>query len=253
MPSAGGDADPRLAKSLDAYAGDPTAARRAEVLAAFVDAQVLAALAAVATGHEIARTTGLPAESGAELSLLLLEDGEGARALPVCSDLEALRRWRLDARPIPLTGAQAAAAALEQGAAHVLIDPVGAGVSVGPSELASLAAGWVPVPGSNLASRTGPRPDLRAPAVLPPGLVDALAVPLAGEGLLSARLLEGPNGRLVLGVAARRPLGAPALAALAQRVVHALGDALPGEGLELQQVHPRGPGVTVLRRWRVRR
>lgn len=251
MHSPDGEADPRLAQALAAYAPDPTPAARAELLAAFVDAQVLTGLTAVATGHETAAATGLPAESGAELSLLLLETADGARALPVFTDLGALRRWRLDARPVPLTGAQACAAASDEGARHVLVDPQGAAVALEPAEVAALAAGRVPVPGSNLSARRITHATLTTPERPDPHLVRALRTALACERLLAARLLSGPDG-LALGVAARQPLAAHELAALAQRVVRALGPVLPADGLDLIQVPSKGPGLSVLsrRRWR---
>lgn len=251
MHSPTGEPDPRLARALLAHTAHASAVARAEVLASLIDAQVLAPLSAAATGHELAAATGLPAESGAELSLMLLESSDGARALPVFSDIGSLRRWRLDARPVPLTGAQACAAAQEQGASHVLLDPGGAAVALGPVELAALATGWVPVPGSSLSSRTQTHEELHEATSPPPALVEALVTALAAERLTSARLLQGPDG-LVLGVSTRRPLEPAALAALGQRVAGALGATLPADGLQLQQVPVRGPGLSLLRRRRFR-
>jgi hypothetical protein len=140
-----GEADARLAAALER----PQA--RAELLAALVGARVFAAITATSTAEHTAEKTGLRAESSAEMAVVLLESAEGSRALPVFQDLQALKRWRLDARPVPLTGAQACAAALDERADALLLDPAGAAVVV--SELASLATGWVPVPGSSLSSR----------------------------------------------------------------------------------------------------
>jgi len=71
-------------------------------------------------------------------------------------------------------------------------------------------------------------------------------VALAGEGLRSARLLDGPDGP-VLGVAADTPLTPAGLAALAQRIMQRLGADLPADGLDLAQVPVQGPGQQVLR------
>lgn len=237
-----GEADVRLAAAL--AAGD-----RAAVLAALVDARVFAAITATATSEHTA-DTGLRAESSAEMAVVLLEAPDGSRALPVFQDLVALRRWRLDARPVPLTGPQACAAALDEKATALLLDPAGTAVVV--TELSTLAQGWVPVPGSSLASRRG-EAELQAPAVpAPRRLVAALRRGLAGEDLWSARLLAGPDGP-VLGIAARRDLPPEELAALAHRLVQRLGSALPPEGLDLAQVPVDGPGQLVLRRGRLRR
>lgn len=235
-----GAPDPRLARALQ----HPE--QVSELHAALVDARVFAAITATATAEHAAEATGLRAESSAEMAVVLLEAPDGSRALPVFPDLLALRSWRVDARPVPLTGAQACAAALDEGATAVLVDPAGAAVTV--TDLATLAAGWVPVPGTRLASRradTALRPPAAPP---PPALVRALRAALQGEGLRSARLLDGPDGP-VLGVCAATELAPAELAALAQRLVQRLGADLPATGLDLAQVPRRGPGHEVLGGW----
>jgi hypothetical protein len=237
-----GTADPRLARALSAY--DGSAAVHAEVLAALVDARVFAPVTATATAEHVEEGTGLRAESSAELAVLLLATGEGDRALPVFSSTAAMRQWRLDVRPVALTGPEAAQAAVEQGASALLVD---AQIAIG--ELADLAAGWVPVVGSRLATRAG-EVRLTEPPEVPEELVTALRAALGGEDLRAARLLAGPDG-LVLGVAPRGPTDPAQLAALAARVVDRLGSALPPDGLDLAHVEPRGPGRDLLRRrWR---
>ena len=237
-----GTAEPRLAAALSA--GVATPATRAELLAALADARVFAGITATATGIEPA-AGGLRADSGAQMAVVLLETVDGSRALPVASDLGALRRWRLDARPVPLTGQQAAAAALDEGAGTLLLDPAGAAVALDAAEVAALARGWVPVTGSSLAARrtTGglTEPDDAAD----PALVTALRAALAGESLRGARLLSGPDGPVV-GVVPAGALGAAELAALAGRVVRRLGPALPPAGLDLTVVAADGPGEQLL-------
>jgi hypothetical protein len=248
-PDDQGQPDPRL---VDALARPDSPEARAALLAALVDARVFAGITAVATAEQTAAATGLRAESSAEMAVLLLEAPDGTRALPVFPDLLALRRFRLDARPVPLTGAQACAAAREEGAAAVLVDPAGAARALDAAEVRALADGWVPVAGTGLASRHADT--ALEPATAPPVLAGALRTALAGERLRSARVLRGPDG-LVLGVAARRPLPPAELAALAARVVARLGDALPADGLDLTQVPAHGPGEELLRRarWGLRR
>ncbi len=231
-----GASDPRLTAAL-------AGTNRAELLASLVDARVFVAITATTTALETT-ADGLRAESSAEMAVVLLEAPDGSRALPVFSDLGALTRWRVGARPVPMSGAQACAAALDEGATAVLLDG-----RVSVTELADLARGWVPVPGSGLAARRGEAllEELAVPA--PRGLAKALRRVLAGEGLVSARLLAGPDG-LVLGIAPRRALEPAALAALAQRIVQQLGADLPAAGLDLAQVRARGPGQEVLGRFR---
>ena len=142
---------PPLPAALDAWRQAPTRAARASALAALVDATVYACISATSTGEHRNASTGLRAESGAELAVLLLEASDGTRALPVFSDLDQLKKWRLDARPQRLTGAQACAAALDEQAATVVLDPSGAALALDPDEVRTVAQGWVPVPGSSLA------------------------------------------------------------------------------------------------------
>ena len=243
-----GEADPRLRQALDQ---PPSAQAHAEICAALGDAGVLAAVAATATGHVTAAATGLRAESGAELAVLLIEAADGSRALPVFTDSTELRRWRIDARPVQLSGAQACAAALDESARHLVIDPAGRAAVLDLSELTAVAQGWVPVAGTGLSSRRGDT-RLEAPrADHPQELVAALRAALAPERLAAARLLEGPDG-LVVGVTASPQLDPAELAALAQRVMDRLGPALPPAGLGLAQVPARGPGLALIKRSRFR-
>ena len=242
-----GAADPRLVTALRADDGSPGA--RAEVLAALAAARVFVAITATSTAEHVERGTGLRAESSAEMALVSMVASDGERAVPAFCAVTDVQRWRRDVRPVPVAATYLARAALDDGAAALLLDPQAAAVPVRRSELATLAAGYVPVAGGPLATRrttealtTPPPPD--------PGLVRALAAALAPERPRAARLLAGPGG-LVLGVAPRRPLDPPALAALAQRVLTRLGPALPADGLDLAVVPPTGPGHPVIRRgWR---
>lgn len=236
-------ADPLLADALAAWVLTPTRAARASVLAALGDATVYAAVTATATGEHLDEGTGLRAESGAELAVLLLEASDGTRALPVFSDLDQLRRWRLDARPQRLKGAEACAAANDEGADQVVLDPATAAMVLTRDELTSLAAGWVPVPGSALATSTTAQA-LTAPSEVDPTMLAALRQALRPEPVRAARLLQGRDG-LVVGVVPRRALGPADLAAMAQRLITALGTALPAEGLGLMQVPAHGPGHPV--------
>lgn len=235
-----------------ALAADPTvAAGRAGVLAALLDARVFATVTATATGVEQAPSTGLKAESTTELAVVLIALPDGSRALPVFSDLLAMRSFGADARPVPMTGRQACAAALEQGAEAVVLDPAGRALALSVDEVRALAAGWVPVPGSSLASRRTTE-QLASPAAAPVALLAALSRAVAPERLRAARLLEGTDGP-VLGVTPRRPLAPADVAALAARVRDRLGPDLPPAGLDLTVVPQAGPGLVLATRGRFRR
>lgn len=256
-----GGCDPRLSQALGAAGSTPN---RAAVLAALLDARVFATITATATGERrtaAASATGeRPAmtgsESQAQMAIVLLAAPDGARALPVFSDLLALRTWRPDARPVPLTGGQACAAALEQHAVALVLDPGVRDITIDGQELPSLARGWVPIPGSSLAARRGGAVDGEALDV-PAPLFAALHRAVAPEDLRAARLLPGPDGP-VLGVAPSHPLDPAALAALAARVLDRLGPDLPPDGLDLTVIPDDGPGLVLLptpgvRRWHRRR
>lgn len=237
-----GRADARLVAALAAH--DGSAPRRAETLAALVGARVFSALRATSTREHVAAGTGLRAESSAEMAMLGLRGSSGGLAVPLFPDGHDVQRWQAGARPVPLQGPQACAAALDQGAVAVLLDPLGAAVVLDAVELGSLARGWVPVPGSALAARSTVTA-LRAPrGPVDPALLEALGAALEPEPVAAARVLEGPEGQ-VLGLVLRATLDAAGLAALAGRLVGRLGAALPATGLDVTVVQADGPGVPV--------
>ena len=238
-----GDADPRLAAAL--AGGCSTPADLAALHAALLGARVLVPLTAVAAETRVTEF-GLRADSKAEMALMTLVI-DGAAALPVFSSLAQLQAWSPLARPIPMSGAQACQSAMEQGAVAVVLDPAGAGLTV--RALADLARGWVPVAGADLAVRHTTAALTALVADPDPALVKALSAAVAGEQLLAARLLQGPDG-LVLGVLPRTGTDPAGLAALAARVVGRLGAALPADGLDLAQVEADGPGLDLLPRRR---
>jgi len=234
-----GGADPRLAAALSELAARPTAARRAEVLAALVGARVFAPVTARSTAEHGEQGTGLRAESSAEMVLLSLVGSAGGRAVPLFVDAAGAVGFRPGARPVPLPGPEACAAALQDGAVAVLLDPPGAALALTGSELQELALGRVPVSGAPLsAARTATA--LTSPATADPELLGRIAAALRGEPVRAARLLEGPDGP-VLGLVPATTLEPAALAALAGRVLPRVG---AGE-LAVAVVPAAGPGLPV--------
>jgi hypothetical protein len=118
-----GAPDPRLVAGL--AAGDAGTVR-----VALLSARLLVPV--VAMGEE---------STGAEMAVPGLVGADGRRALPVFSGVEALAAWRSDARPVPMSGAQAVAAAQDEGYAALVLDVAGP-VShvVETADLAVLAA-----------------------------------------------------------------------------------------------------------------
>ena len=118
-----GLADPRLAAAL---AANDAAAVRTLLLTARLLVPV------VATGDEA---------HAAELAVPGLIGADGRRALPVFSGVETLQAWRNDARPVPMPGVQAVAAAADEGYDALVLDVAGPVAHViDTADLAVLAA-----------------------------------------------------------------------------------------------------------------
>lgn len=237
-----GLADPGLAGALAEWAADPGSRTRAQALAALSTARVFAAVTARSTAEHVDPGTGLRAESTAEMALVTLA-GSSGRGVPVFLDVPTVTGFADGARPVALTGAELCRAALDDGAVAVVVDPPGAAMVLGASEVAELAAGRVPVTGARGLSARTTREQLTAPATADPGLLASLATALRGEPVRRARLLEGPDGP-VLGVVGA--YGPAELTALAAR----LAPRLP-RPLDLAVVPADGPGLPVplKRRW----
>jgi hypothetical protein len=102
-----GAIDPRLAAALDA--GDDLAIRTMLL-------EVRLLVPVVALGEE---------SSEVEMAVPRIVNAAGEAALPVFSSYDALRAWRPDARPVPMLGEQAVAAAIGEGYSAVVLDLAG--------------------------------------------------------------------------------------------------------------------------------
>jgi len=67
----------------------------------------------------------MPADGEAEMAVPALVNEAGKRALPVFSSYAALRAWRADARPVPMSGARVMAGARAEGYDGVVLDVAG--------------------------------------------------------------------------------------------------------------------------------
>jgi hypothetical protein len=117
-----GSADADLVAAVAAHAADP--ARLPEVLAVLHRARVLAPVVAL-LGETGTTAGGLVHDKTADIAVPVLVDPEGARALPVFTDLSALARWDASARPVPVAGPRAAQVALAEGAQALVLDLAG--------------------------------------------------------------------------------------------------------------------------------
>lgn len=233
--------DERLAAALTAWVARPSAPARAEVLAALAGARVFVAITATSTAEHVEASTGLPAESSADMALLSLVGSAGGRAVPLFLDAAGPVAFRVGARPVPLPAPEACGAALQDGAVAVLLDPPGAALVVTGAELVELAAGRVAIAGTGLSSRVSTGP-LSAPEQVDDRLLAALGQALRGEGVRAARVLHGPDGPVLGVVADLDPAG---LTALAARVLPQVRGVLPPGGLDIAVVAADGPGRVV--------
>lgn len=142
-PGFAGDAgavDPALERALAAYAEDP--GRLVDVLGALQGARVLVPVVAVPGEVEV-DGAGLAHDKSSDMAAVLLARPDGRRGLLAFSGLDALEAWDAEARPVPVATRLAAQAAVQEGAAALVLDVAGpVQVAVGGEDLQALAAGW---------------------------------------------------------------------------------------------------------------
>jgi hypothetical protein len=109
-----GEADPRLLAAVE----DP--ARERELVSAVAAARLLVPI--VAAPGEVDTSGGLAVEKTTDMAVVTLTSPEGQRALPVFSSIAALARWDATARPVPVTSARAAQAAVSERCDVMLLD-----------------------------------------------------------------------------------------------------------------------------------
>ena len=146
-PTDRGDADPRVAAALGAFAAGHGSEHAA--LAALAGARLLvpvvAMLAEAVPADDAAGPgRGLRREKASEMALPTLLGSDGRRAVLAFTCLPALAGWRPDARPVPVTGPRVWQAGAEEASA-VVIDVAGpVPFAVDGARLAALAEGRPP-------------------------------------------------------------------------------------------------------------
>jgi hypothetical protein len=136
-----GDADPAVAAALAAYAaGQGT---QHAVLAAVAASRLLVPVVAVLT--EAGEDGG---EKETEMALPTLIGNDGRKAVIAFTSTATMRRWRQDARPVPVPAARLWPAVAAEGADAVVIDVAGpVQLVIEGALLASFAAGHQPPAG----------------------------------------------------------------------------------------------------------
>lgn len=138
-----GAADPALASALERHAAD--AAPYPEVLAALAGARLLVPVVALLGEVEMG-DDGLARDNSSDMAAVLLTGADGRTALLAFTSTHSLATWDPAARPVPVASSLAAATAVQEGAAALVIDLAGPRRFVVEGEdLHRIAAGWRPV------------------------------------------------------------------------------------------------------------
>jgi hypothetical protein len=140
---AGDHGEPRqaLTAALAAYA-DGTGSQ-VDALAAVQTSRLLVPVVAV-LGEFETDDQGMAHDKTSDMATVLLQGADGRMALLAFSGMPALQAWDPRARPVPVTARTAAQAALQDGAAAIVVDVAGpASFVVEGQDLEGLARGWV--------------------------------------------------------------------------------------------------------------
>jgi hypothetical protein len=144
-PGFGGDdgsVDPDVTRALTAYDEDPDASPAA-ALTVLQHARLLVPVVAVLGEAEVDER-GLARDKTSDMATVLVRGRDGRQALLAFTGADAMRRWDPAARPVPVTMRTAAQAALQDGAAALVVDLAGpVTFVVETDDLGELAAGHV--------------------------------------------------------------------------------------------------------------
>jgi hypothetical protein len=124
FPGDDGLADPAARRALAAAVREPGTTTYLRAVAVLCTTRVLVPV--VATATRVGTTAGgLSSDKEADMSVVMLEAADGRRALLGFTGLDALKAWRADARPVPVTLDLAAKTARAEQVGTVLIDVAG--------------------------------------------------------------------------------------------------------------------------------
>ena len=136
-----GEPGAALSAALAAYVAGTGS--HVDVLAAVRTSRLLVPVVAVLGEVEV-DDRGLARDKTSDMATVLLQGADGRMALLAFSGLPALRSWDPRARPVPVTARTAAQAALQDGAAAIVVDVAGpASFVVEGDDLEGLAQGWL--------------------------------------------------------------------------------------------------------------
>lgn len=135
-----GAADVRLAQALAGHVAGTVTSGAA--LSALQDARLLVPVVAI-LGEVEHDEQGLAHDKSSDMAAVLVQAADGSKGLLAFTSTETMARWNPEARPVPVTTATAATAAVQDGAEALLVDLAGpAPYVVDGEDLGRLAAGW---------------------------------------------------------------------------------------------------------------
>ena len=135
-----GEPGAALAAALAAYVDG--SGSQVGALAAVQESRLLVPVVAVLGEVEVDER-GLAHDKTSDMATVLLQGADGRMALLAFSGMPALQAWDPEARPVPVTARTAAQAALQDGAAAIVVDVAGpATFVVEGQDLEGLAQGW---------------------------------------------------------------------------------------------------------------
>ncbi|MFG3052854.1 SseB family protein [Kitasatospora sp. NPDC048239] len=229
-----GTADPALAAALTRWSEDRTA--EPEVLAALTPTRLMVPIVAILGEVEIDEH-GHKHDKSSDMAVPVVEAPDGRRALPAFTSLEAMARWRADARPAPVAAPQAAMVAFSERADTLLIDPAGpVAYQLSGARLRALAENRPYLPP---VRDPEVREAVRALLAAEPQVVTGLLAPYEdGDGLLAVVFEPGLDQQAVQAAAQRVGQAVAADPVLRVRLDRGLslavlpaGARLPGEPL----------------------
>jgi len=123
FPDDAGGVNPELSNALAAYDVDPDALRN-HALSVLQGARLLVPVMAV-LGEVAYDDQGLARDKTSDMSTVLMRGQDGRLALLAFTSTESLRVWNPQARPVPVSAAKAAEAAVQDNASAMVIDVAG--------------------------------------------------------------------------------------------------------------------------------
>ncbi|MFT4147330.1 MAG: SseB family protein [Micrococcaceae bacterium] len=93
-----------------------------EVYNAIASSRVLIPLEAY-VGDEAEGAAGLTADKSADMAMIFIQAPDGRKTLPVFTDVNMMKKWNKEARPVPVEAGRAALAGAGEEAQMMVIDP----------------------------------------------------------------------------------------------------------------------------------